>query len=167
MSENLESLITKAEELARAEDYEGALAIASKLIAQHPEEMKVWSLRSYIHARKRDCQTAVEDVSRAIEINSMEPALFFDRGRYHLTLRQFAEAAKDFTRALELCDRHHNDYYRESAHFMRAEAYLKLGRINEARADLKHVRDDFAVWIDLPRSKQAILDECNARGSRS
>jgi len=167
MNETLESSIAKAEELARADNYEDALAIASGLIAQRPDEMKVWSVRSYIHARKHDYQSAIQDVSRAIEINSVEPALFFDRGRYYLALRAFSEAATDFTRVLDLCDRHRNNYYRESAYFMRAEAHLKLGRIDETRADLKHVRDDFTIWIDLPRSKQAILEECNARGSRS
>lgn len=160
MNETLEPLFATAENLARADDYEGALDVASRLIAQYPDEIKPWDLRGYIHARKGDYHNAIDDLSRAIEINPMEPRFFVNRGRYHLKIGQYPKAVEDFTKTLELCDHYRDDYYREEAHFMRAEAHLKLGRVEDARADLQHVRDNFTTWTDMLRSKETMLDEC-------
>jgi len=70
-------------------------------------------------------------------------------------------AIDDFTKGLELCDFHNNNYYRETLLFMRAEALARLGRTSEALADLAHVRDDFKIYTTRLRSKADIVADCH------
>ena len=153
MSSSLNSLVLKAKQLARAGDHEKAISLADELVGRYPNEMEAWSLRAYLHARNHNYQEAVADVTRAIDVNALEPSLFFDRGRYDLVLGREESAVTDFSRGLELCDRHNDDYYRESLDFFRAEAFVRLGRKREVLADLVFVRDDYKMWIDKLRSK--------------
>ena len=44
---------------------------------------------------------------------------------------------------------------------MRAEAYVKLKRYDDARNDCHHVSDDFSTFTDSLRSKKDVLDDCN------
>lgn len=159
MNRSLDSSIKKVEERARA-DGAGALADATKLIEQHPGEPSAWSVRAYVQARAGNIVSALSDVTRAIELSPSEPVLFFDRGRYHLRLKNFALAIEDFDRGIALCDRLEDDYYRESFHFLRADALLRVGNKTAALADLAHVRDDFSLWTTELRTKQGLLSEC-------
>jgi tetratricopeptide (TPR) repeat protein len=160
MMPTLHDLISNAERLARAGDDEKATSLANDLVERFPEEMEVWALRAYLHAREGQHELAIIDISHAIERNSLEPALFHDRGRYELAAGQPERAADDFGKGLELCDYHKNDYYRESLYFHRAEAFLRLKRKREALADLGHVRDDYTAWINKLRTKSELLQEC-------
>jgi tetratricopeptide (TPR) repeat protein len=162
MNSTIDSLVSKAEKLARSDNHEEAMALALSLIERYPEETRVWSLRAYLHGRNREHSKAIADLTRAIEINRMEPKLFYDRGLEELALRDNQAAADDFTTGLELCDHYANDYYRESLHFLRAEAFLGLGRKQRALADLEHVRDDLKSWTFKLRTKAELLDECNS-----
>ena len=159
MSSDPRIAISKAEGLARAGKKEEAMALAKELVDQYPGEMEVWSLRGYLHALSRDYAKAVADLGRAIGINSAEPVLFYDRGRYSLALGDDLAAVSDFTTGLELCEFHDNDYYRESLHFLRAEALLRLGRKREAIVDLAQVRGDFKTWTYRLRTKADLLAE--------
>lgn len=163
MNMQLDQLIEKITALAGKDEHECALRIAQEVIRDYPGESQVWIKRGYVYARAGDYRRAIEDVSRAIELNSMEPDYFYTRGRYYVAFSEYSIAAEDFTKTLELCDHYRNDYYRQPAHFMRAEAYLQLGRVEEARVDLQYVRDDFTTWTDSLRSKQAMLEECARR----
>jgi tetratricopeptide (TPR) repeat protein len=158
-----EALISKSEALAASGDFEGAVSVATALLARYPKEVKAWSLLAYLHARVHDYLGAISDVSHAIDVAPREPKLFFDRGRYYLRLEQYRIASEDFSRGLELCDLESNDYYRESLLFMRAEALIQLGRTKDALADLARVRDDFAMWTFRLATKQGLMGECGRR----
>src|SRR4029077_6392678 len=80
MTETMDILIAKAKELARKDDDDGAMALANDLAARYPNELRVWSLRAYLHGRKRNYPEAVADFTRAIEINAKEPELGLDKG---------------------------------------------------------------------------------------
>jgi tetratricopeptide (TPR) repeat protein len=161
MSTNLDEQIAKAKNLAQSGDEEGGMSMATALVEQHPVEMKVWSLRAYLHAGNSNYEQAIADLTRAIAINSMEPVLFWDRGRYKSLLRLDESAVSDFSRGLELCDSHKDDYYREALHFSRAEALIHLGRKREALADLNHVREDLKTWTYKLRTKAELLTDCD------
>ena len=137
------------------------MSLADTLVARYPNEMEAWSLRGHLHARNHNYLEAIANVTRAIDVNLLEPSLFFDRGRYELALGKQESAAKDFSKGLELCDQHNDSYYRESLHFFRAEALIRLGRKREAVEDLAHVRADFKMWIDRLRSKADLLADCD------
>jgi len=158
----MEDLISRAERLASTGDWDGAMSLASELVAKYPNEMKVWLLRADLYGRNRAYASAIADLSRAIEISPMEPCLFHERGLDALALGNDQAATEDFTRGLELCDRQKSDYYRESFHFLRAEAFLRLRRKKEALADLAHVREDQKAWTYRLRTKAELLYECNS-----
>ena len=160
MMSELEIMIKIAEDFAVMDDFGGAMEIVEKLLSVHPDEVKVWMLRGYVHELQADFRSAKNDLSHAIQLSTAEPHLFYTRGRMCYSLRDFDMSIKDFTRALDLCDLHQNDYYRQELHFWRAEAFLKLGRRFEAMNDLENVDDGFQTWIDQIRSKEELVVAC-------
>lgn len=159
MTNGINKLISNLESRAQSDD-PTALAEATKLVAEHPSESKVWGLRAYIFARTGNLSNAISDLTRAMELSSPEPTHYFDRGRYKLKVGDSAGAVADFSRGIELCDEHGDDYYRESLHFLRADALVKTGKRSEALADLRQVRDGFTLWTTELRSKEALMSEC-------
>jgi tetratricopeptide (TPR) repeat protein len=158
---NIDQLIAKAEQLAIAGDDAAALSMADHIVADFSRDMRSWSLRAYLHARRHEYGAAIDDLNCAIEINDREPSLFFDRGRYHLIRGTYDDAVDDFSAGLRLCDYYKNDYYREALSFMRAEAFLRLGNKSAARSELMAVRDNFTLWTDRLRTKSEMLRECD------
>lgn len=164
MSEaNLHGLIQEAKRLAHAGDDAEATALAHSLAEKYPSTVEVWTLLAYLHARNRDYREAISHVTRAIEIDSTEPSLLYDRGRYMLAIGQNSQAVSDFSKAIQLCDLHRSDYYREALHFLRAEAHLARNAPDEALRDLAHVRDGFQAWTDRLRTKQQLVEACRRR----
>ncbi len=161
MMSSLDTLISKAETLARAGDHESAMTIADELARQRPAEARVFSLRAYLYERVRNYPRAIAEASRAIAIDPLEPGFVFSRGRYYLHAGKYRHAADDFTTGLFLCDRLKDDYFTGAFHFLRAEAFVQLGRKNEALADLLQVRDDMKLWTVRLRTKSELLEECN------
>jgi len=160
MRDALNSELKQIERLARAEKHEEALRRADALVAGHPEDPGVWSMRGYINGRNGDLPAAISDLSKCVELRGNEPDDFFMRGRFLFKAGKYDEAVSDFTRVLELCDLHNSDYYRQSAYFFRADAYVRLGRNDKARADCRRVVDRGPVWTDKLRTIDEILDEC-------
>lgn len=130
------------------------------LLAREPDFHQAWAKRAYVNDAKGELQAALEDVSRAIAISSLEPAYYDKRGRYLFQLHKYRDAVADFTRVIELCDQHKSDYYRACAHFARADAYIRLGEYEKAKFDLENVTDDHRAWTDRLRTKQDLLAEC-------
>jgi len=159
MTTSIDRLITNLERRAQSDD-PAALVEASRLVAEHPSESKVWGLRAYIFARTGNLENAISDLTRAMELSSQEPSNYFDRGRYKLKLGDSAGAVADFSHALELCDEHGDDYHRESLHFVRADALVRAGKRSEALEDLRKVRDGFTLWTTTLRSKEGLMTEC-------
>jgi|ERR1017187_8162364 tetratricopeptide (TPR) repeat protein len=160
MSDLLGNLISRARQLAKAGEMQEAHSLAAELTRLYPSLCEAWVLGAYLHALDQDYVSAVAVLSEAINLNSLEPGLFFHRGRNEIKLGQDRAALDDFSRGLDLCDQFDNDYYRETLLFMRAEALLRLGRKAEARADLARVRDGFTIWTYRLVSKEALLGEC-------
>jgi len=77
----------------------------------------------------------------------------------------YAEAAKRLRQCLAL----DHGYFRETAHFWRAEALYQLGRFDQAIVELTHVGDGYEEpWFfnDRSRSKSDILkDIASARST--
>lgn len=158
MIEDLEKIITHIRSEAHT-DKVGALEAATDLVEKYPRNAKVWSLRSYVYTLLKRYADAVQDVTEAISIDPSETAYYFNRGRYLVDLKRYKESVSDFSRGIELCDIYSNDYYRQTLHFLRAFAYLKIGEKEAAMNDLTCVKiDDFAIWVDGLVSKEQLLD---------
>jgi tetratricopeptide (TPR) repeat protein len=165
MSPHLDDLIARTKALAKERRYDEAISLATDLVQRYPNEMKVWSSRAYLYGCKNDFELAVADLTRAIDINGMEPVLFFDRGSYQSRVGRFGAAVEDFGRGLALCDHYRDDYYRETLYFFRAEALIELGRKREALQDLSQVRDDFRFWTYKLRTKSELQAQCIGQSS--
>jgi tetratricopeptide (TPR) repeat protein len=160
MDATLEQEILRAKELARSGDADGAAQLADELVGAHPDAIQVWLLRGYLHERTENHIAAAADLTRAIELESGEPHLFYTRGRSRFQLGDDAGAVEDFDLGLELCDRLENDHYREELHFWRAEALIRLGKIHEALQGLSRVHDDYRTWTNRLRTKRDLLKDC-------
>lgn len=172
MTEDLSTLIEEAESMARQEQYEAAISLADELVTKYPDEVRVWSLRAYLHRRKHDYAEAASDLTQAIKINENRPEgefkknvlttidLFINRGADRFALGDNQSSINDFTRGLDLCELYASNDYRETLLFWRAEALLKLGRKKEALSDLAQVPDDFRFWTDKLRTKDDLLADC-------
>jgi tetratricopeptide (TPR) repeat protein len=155
----VDKLVVDLERRAKNDD-PTVLPEATQLVAENASDARVWSLRSFIFARTGNLANAISDLTRAMELSAPEPSHYFDRGRYKLKLGDSAGAVADFTRGIELCQEHGDDYYRESLHFVRADALVRVGKRREALADLQQVRDGFTLWTTELRSKEALVSEC-------
>jgi tetratricopeptide (TPR) repeat protein len=156
-----DEMIARAEVLAKT-DEAGALALADQIAAQYPDDFRVWSLLAYLRALRSDYEAAVSALSRAIDLEQREPCLFFDRGRYELQLGNWVAAERDLSTGLELCDFHQDDYYRQTLHFFRAEARIRLGRNQDALADLGRVEEGFKFWTYRLATKAMLVAECRS-----
>lgn len=162
MRSTLDEVIAKAKKLAREHDSAGAMSLANELTSKHPQEMKVWLLLGYLNELENNYIAACANLTRAIELNSMEPHLFYSRGRYQFQMGNSDAALVDFSKGLDLCDFYKNDYYREELHFWRAETLIRLGRKLEALNDLSMVGDEFTSWTDKLRTKRDLLEDCTS-----
>ncbi len=160
MSLELDKSIAKAKEMARNGDDAEAAALADELLDQHPNEMRVWMLRGYLHELNEEYGQAKIDLTRAIELNNLEPHLFYSRGRFAYQLGELREAVQDFSKALDLCEYHKNDYYRDELLFWRAATLLKLGDKRGSLDDLSRLPEDFSSWTDRPQTKQDLVAAC-------
>ena len=86
MNATLEKKVRRAKELAQAGEADDAAQLADELIAEHPGEMQLWLLRGYLNERVGNHAAAADNLTRAIELTSLEPHLFFTRGRYRFQL---------------------------------------------------------------------------------
>jgi tetratricopeptide (TPR) repeat protein len=161
MKSSLESKIQRTKEMVRGGDGDGAMQLANELIAAHEDEIRVWLLRGFLYELADNHVAAAADLTNAITLNSCEPHLYFTRGRYRFQLGDNSGAVRDFNAGLELCNRLNNDYYRAELHFWRAEALIRLGKVQDALQDLSQVGDDHRSWTYELRTKQDLLRDCN------
>ena len=160
MNRSLESLIAEAERLEKTGRSDAALDMATALVKEHPNEIRAWSLRGYLHAMQCDFDAAASDVTEALSIDNTKIHLFHMRGRYRCLAGDSSGALKDFSRGLELCAQHSDNYYREDLHFRRAETLVQLRREKDAIADLAEVSDGYQVWTTELRTKEDLVERC-------
>jgi len=167
MPANLDQALSDISRLAKAERYDEAVELARQVLLQATDRRdEILAKLAYIRARQGNYELAVAHLADAIEINAREPDYFFSRARCRLVLRDARKALPDLDTVIALCDEHQSDYYRPSAHFLRAEALAMIGRTKEALAELACVPDGFSTWIHGPRSKQQLIEECERQERR-
>lgn len=73
MSSVLETSIGQAKKMAQNHDIPGAMVVANQLLSEHPDRMEVWILQGYLHELSEEYEEAKADLTRAIELNGLEP----------------------------------------------------------------------------------------------
>ncbi len=89
-----------------------------------------------IYARKGDLKKAVENWTKAAQINPQDPDYFFNLGVAYFELKKFIEAIDALTRTLAICP----IYYK--ANLILGTAYLKIRKFENAR---KHIEKSLVV----------------------
>ena len=145
-------------ELHRSGDLQGALLEFEQVVRLAPQAGPGWYNRGLVKRDLKDCPGAIADFSRALEL---EPAYFnavYQRGRCRQALGDDSGALPDLTRAATLPGEIHGRFL---AYFARADAFRRLGRLEDAHADYTRVlelRTDTTArrsrgWVSLYRGR--------------
>ena len=89
------------------------------------------------------------------------PNPYFQRALWAMEDRDFERTEK----YLRLCLRRDRGYFRETAHFWRAECLYRLGRFEQAKRELAHVSEDYeeVYFLEHDRwSKKDLWQKLNA-----
>ncbi len=122
--------------LLAAGDLEESIKDFSLAIKAQADFMEAWNNRSYARLKLSQLEEAMSDVRQAIRIRDDYPTAWNNCGLIAMEQQNYAEAARAFTRAIELSPLE----IRLLQH--RREAYLKLEQFREAHADRDRI-----VWL--------------------
>lgn len=166
--EDAKAAQARGAELHRKGDLQGALREFDRAVRLAPGSDLAWYNRGLVRRDLKDCQAAVGDFDRALEI---QPRLFnalYQRGNCRQQLGEYEAAIADYSRAIELPGRADARFV---AYFGRADAYRRMGRLDEAYRDytaVSKVRNDTRAlrsraWIECYRGRWR---ECHADAAR-
>ena len=126
--------LNSARALFAAGDHTRAIAEQSSAITLAPTA-EAFKARAQAWAVKRQCELAVADFTRAIELAPRDPDTYFRRAECLRALGQTEGAADDLTRVLRF------DKGSAAAFALRAHVRLAQGRVPEALTDLRWAID--------------------------
>ena len=152
--------IEKIRQLNQRGQSEAALLLLVELIKSNPNDSMLWSLKGSIYATNNDYEEALISLDKAIFISPHQAIFYFHRGRYHFESSKLAEAISDFSEALNINNYDDNTFI-EELYFYRAESFIRLGKKNEALADISNIREDYHTWTFKLRSKIDLVEDCS------
>jgi tetratricopeptide (TPR) repeat protein len=126
----------RAAELKRKGDLEGAMRELDRAVAQAPGSAAAWFNRGLARRALKDCRAAVADFARALELQPDYFNALYQRGNCRQAMGTPELAVEDYSRAVGLPGRIDARFL---AYFGRADAYRRLGRLEEADADYTRV----------------------------
>lgn len=105
----------------------------SEVIETHPNSTTGLLNRSYLYKYQKEYAKALDDITKAININSAQPDNYYMRALLYIELEKYKEAIWDLSKALESVD------YKEEplAYSYRAICYSRINKIREAREDIQ------------------------------
>lgn len=159
---------SRGAELQRKGDLQGALREFDRAVRLTPRSDLAWYNRGLVHREMKNCRAAVEDFDRALDL---QPQLFnalYQRAGCRQQLGEYEAAVADYSRAIESPGRGEAGFI---AYFGRADAYRRMGRLDEAYRDysaVSRVRNDTRAlrsraWIECYRGRWR---ECHADAAR-
>ena len=87
------------------QDYESAVADASKAIEMNPENLDAYLMRAKASSSLQTidgAEAAIEDCDHVIKQDGEKADAYFDRSKAHMILEDFTAAANDCTKAIEI-----------------------------------------------------------------
>jgi tetratricopeptide (TPR) repeat protein len=151
--------------LAKQGKYTEALAVCDMLIRNSSTRISGFRERAAVYERMDDIPSAIEDLKIVIANEDPEPADLYQLGMLVLHWGKASEAISYFSKAIEMGDQNKFHYYNNSSYLHRADAYLRLGDLEQAEADCAKLPSDCKDYIYGVgmRSKQDILEEIAKR----
>ncbi|CAN5309833.1 hypothetical protein BH11CYA1_BH11CYA1_50550 [soil metagenome] len=125
--ENLE-LLKKVKALLDGEKYDQAKTVVEKMLANDANSANAHHCLAYIYHQTEKLDKAIDEYTRALEINPQEADSWHARGNSYLKKKLYEKAAIDFSKALMIHPAHYTWY-------LRSCAYLEQGLYEKAIAD--------------------------------
>jgi tetratricopeptide (TPR) repeat protein len=137
------------------------------LIRAHHEDESVFLNRGVSWAAVEDHRRAIEDFSRALQVQPMDAIAYYDRGLSLAAVDKLQRALEDYTAALRITPQN------AAAHYARGVAQAGLGHYDQAVEDFTRAiqidpsfetayRDRGAAYLLLGRFDPAIADSTTA-----
>ncbi|MEL6159277.1 MAG: tetratricopeptide repeat protein [Cyanobacteria bacterium J06554_11] len=102
-SEDANLLLRKRAQLeAKQENYAAALKVLNQLTAYEPENADNYANRGLMHYHLRQCEQALADYNRAIELNPELDKAYSNRANLHATQQNWNDAIADYDHAIDL-----------------------------------------------------------------
>lgn len=137
------------------------LKVLESLRKQYPKVYAIPSKIANLLVMNGRMKEAIRVWSKTVKQFPGQPNPYFERAHWALRCRDFEEVQK----YMRLCLIRDRGYFRQTAHFWRAEALFQLGRRNEALTELRDVQDDYEerYFLDYhSRSKSDLLKDLQA-----
>jgi tetratricopeptide (TPR) repeat protein len=103
----------------------------SKAIVMVPFHQAALIFRATLYRENNEYDKALSDLSAVLEISPDDAVALNERGKIELATAEYEKAIADFSKVLEIEPDDEDDEIYQA----RSEAYLKLGRIEESKAD--------------------------------
>lgn len=150
--ENVETYYEVAKICKQREDLARAIEVYAAALAVHPEDLHSLKERAHLLQLEDRYLEAVHDYSRILELEPEDHYAYQSRGNSYFQLSRHEEAVADYSQALayRLQDSDGSDLsnsFIAGIYEERAEAQLKLGKLDEALADV-----DNALRLDADRA---------------
>ena len=126
--DNSRNYFNKALSLAKGGDHKSAISFLDLAIHLDPKYVDAYIARASLAEKSGNLQSAIIDYTHALNITPSDK-IYYDRGVIELALRLFADAARDFTSAIEL-----NPQFAR-AYNERGIAFLANNMLEEAKND--------------------------------
>ncbi|RCV15638.1 hypothetical protein SEVIR_3G074800v4 [Setaria viridis] len=110
MDSNANSDVQKAEELKlkandafKANKFSQAIELYSQAIELNSSNAVYWANRAFAHTKLEEYGSAVQDATKAIEVDPRYSKGYYRRGAAYLAMGKFKEALKDFQQVKKIC----------------------------------------------------------------
>lgn len=122
----------------------------TQAIETHPNNTLGYHNRAYLHKYQQDYNKALDDITKAINIDSAQPDNYVLRGFLYVEMEKYKDAINDLTKALES-----EDFKEESMlYFYRALCYASTDKVKLARKDVQSAYN----YTDDPELEDMLQD---------
>ncbi|ONK66914.1 uncharacterized protein A4U43_C06F13420 [Asparagus officinalis] len=98
-----EELKTSANEAFKANKFSQAIDLYTQAIELNSLNAVYWANRAFSHTKLEEYGSAIQDASKAIEIDPRYSKGYYRRGAAYLAMGKFKEALKDFQQVKRIC----------------------------------------------------------------
>ncbi len=127
----------------RIKYWKNEITLFSDVIMKYPEHDKAYVIRGNARARENDLAGAIDDYSKAIQLNKLYVKSFLLRGNAYKKQNKLTEAISDYSYAISI----DSAYY--SAWYNRALVYLSMGDTLQAEINLIKAKELGSVKADV------------------
>ncbi|XP_002280111.3 serine/threonine-protein phosphatase 5 isoform X1 [Vitis vinifera] len=102
-SSQAEEIKLQANEAFKAHKYSQAIDLYTRAIELHSQNAVYWANRAFAHTKLEEYGSAIQDASKAIEVDLKYSKGYYRRGAAYLAMGKFKEALKDFQQVKKIC----------------------------------------------------------------